>query len=417
MNVENHRIAELEAELALLKRTTLEALAKSWAEVERFQKEAEEYQQIQTASMHLRDTRSSSCSRKRFSLNIDQDNIQYDKNKQSTSEILLDAMSVITDDTASSSIADDGSENWSASSAISSSFRNMGVGSPWGSARRQIAIQTKIEKDLMRQLEFMQDDKLATEQELKLKLRQREDAIGTLEATVVIQNQTIQNLRVEMDEIRKTYEESNRSHSHLEGSKQYLTLSIRQMESTLRKDSLESTLQLTQTKRRLQPGSTERNRRNLQDKSDCEQRRMRGKSCDGSHQDCRSGTESFIGERNRLGKSHESPARGRKETSNGFAEQRRRGRSCESPDHRRDSAENRCRGKSSERSSFLIDLERLCLPQPTLTRAISATNPTLYSNPKSVSNRTTSSRLHSVHNVDGINNLSRPLLLSTQHHS
>ena len=107
MNVENHRIAELEAELALLKRTTLEALAKSWAEVERFQKEAEEYQQIRTASMHRRDTRSSSCSRKRFSLNIDQDNTQYDKNKQSTSEILLDAMSVITDDTANSSIADD----------------------------------------------------------------------------------------------------------------------------------------------------------------------------------------------------------------------------------------------------------------------------------------------------------------------
>ena len=170
--------------------------------------------------------------------------------------------------------------------------------------------------------------------------------MSTLEATVVIQNQTIQNLRVEMDQMRKNYEGANMSQSCLEGSKQYWN-SIQQMDSPLQKDLLESKmamqlsdstakLQLTQSKRRLQPGSTEHNRRILQETFDCEQLCLHCKSCNCSHQDSRSIA------RKQQGRSYESkrPGQGRNKTSNDFAEGRRQGRSSESTDCRHKSAEN-----------------------------------------------------------------------------
>lgn len=219
MSDEMSRIAELEAEIDLLRRSTSEALEKSWEEMERLHREAEEsHLHGMTLSMHHRGRRNS------YSRNC-LTSLQFDNKMPNTSGNIPDIMSIVTDDTVSSSLADDNLQNWS----LGNSLRNLGVVGSWRGAKRQAAVQTQIEKDLMRQLEVMQNDKISTEEDLMLKIRQRESAIETLEGMVVIQDQTIQNLRNEMEEMKKRHEIETKAKSRKEDKKQ---MSLRRLDST-----------------------------------------------------------------------------------------------------------------------------------------------------------------------------------------
>jgi hypothetical protein len=84
------------------------------------------------------------------------------------------------------------------SNAISAAIQSF---SNWSKSRQERQ-QTRIEKDLMRQLEFLQDDKVRCIQELQLKLSQRETAIETLETALRIMDSTVQSLRNEIEEMK-----------------------------------------------------------------------------------------------------------------------------------------------------------------------------------------------------------------------
>lgn len=218
-----------------------------------------------------------------------------------------------------------------------------------------------------------------------LKIRQRESAIETLEGMVVIQDQTIQNLRNEMEEMKKRHEGETKVKSRKEDKKQ---MSLRRLDSTEQEGkfspglakssarpgpddstsensvgslhaftSANSSFSNTQRNtRRFQAGSNERSQRSPTSRADknepfvtssrCgryleeddhdrgdrkfEVRHSRGRSCE---RPGRVTKNDAFAERGRRGRSYESPTRSRG-TKNGehVAEQSRRlllGRSCD----------------------------------------------------------------------------------------
>lgn len=286
-----NRIAELEAEIERMKRTTSEALEKSWEEAERLHREAEQsHLNMLTMSMHRHARRNSIMT-----------DLQPDNKKQNTSGSIPDLMSISTVDTVNSSLVDDNSsQNWSFGNSM---MTLPGVGS-WGAAKRQAAVQTQIEKDLMRQLEVMQQDKIFTEDDLKMKLRQREAAIETLEGMVMVQAQTIHNLRKKMEEMKKRYEGETKVKPRKEDMDQ---ISLRRLDKerihrspSSRADRNEPFATSMRSSRSSEANDLDRRRRKV------EVRLSRGRSCA------------------RLGPVNKIDA---------FAERGRRGRSCESLTH------------------------------------------------------------------------------------
>ena len=248
-----------------LRRSTSEALEKSWEEVERLQRERE------NVSKEMADTNSFVDTMPFVSYEMD-----------------IASSTIRLDDPSSAQ------NKWR--SSLSDSLKNLGGTRRWG--RRPSAIQTSIEQDLMRQLEFLQDENLAMAEEIKLKLRQREAAIETLESTVVLQGQTIQDLRVEIDELREKYEGVQTGRNQIKTFRSRMdsfqkNRSIRSVESlSSRKSSLsrdsQSSSQSNHNSRR-HSGKTERIRRASRNELDkrgrasetlTEELRRRGRSCE-----------------------------------------------------------------------------------------------------------------------------------------
>ena len=116
--------------------------------------------------------------------------------------LVADTISVMTD---SSEHDADAQSTWSGS--LTNSLGSLGFKT--GVSRSHKA-QTSIERDLMRQLEILQESKQIEVDELKMKLKQREATIDTLERTVQVQGETIAMLREGMDALTM---ENSQGHS------------------------------------------------------------------------------------------------------------------------------------------------------------------------------------------------------------
>jgi exonuclease VII large subunit len=89
----------------------------------------------------------------------------------------------------------DGNSSQASTNFISEAFESFGKWSQHREGRRQ----TRIEQELMRQLEFLYEDKVRCVRELELKLSQREAAIATLETALQHMESTIKVLRDEIE--------------------------------------------------------------------------------------------------------------------------------------------------------------------------------------------------------------------------
>lgn len=177
-----NRVAELEAELEALKMSTTQALEQSWTEVERIRRNA---------------SSASSCTSSKPSLvssTTSGSDYQGSPLDRSSNDV-FDGISVYPDGE-----DDPSAMSWSTSTLFSDTFVSLGM-SNWSQQREQRK-QTKIERDLMRQLQVLQEDKVRTVSELELKLSQREAAIETLETALIVKDQTVQTIREELDELR-----------------------------------------------------------------------------------------------------------------------------------------------------------------------------------------------------------------------
>jgi hypothetical protein len=231
----NIRVAELEQQLQELRNSTAHALEQAWFEVETLTQENAHQEELLFQMQHqlgekLTEERSDHVPRVRVSsfrrvgsgrrLLTRDDSTRSalsvrSEGAASSSEsepiwysggagcvmgpmagtVIMDGMSVVTSDSNES-----GNSRSGIGSLLPSGLAN---GLLLRNKEKKIAGKhTEIEKNLMRQLEFLQDDSNQTIQELELKLYQREAAIKTLERTVVIKDETILSLRNELDQLR-----------------------------------------------------------------------------------------------------------------------------------------------------------------------------------------------------------------------
>jgi hypothetical protein len=120
----------------------------------------------------------------------------------------------------------------SSSNAISVALQSF---STW-SRSRQERQQTRIEQDLMRQLEFLQQDKARCIHELQIKLSQRESAIETLETALRIMDSTVQTLRNELDDMKSGQNVTKERVSNNISPSRHMTRGEASMSRSLSKD-------------------------------------------------------------------------------------------------------------------------------------------------------------------------------------
>lgn len=120
----------------------------------------------------------------------------------------------------------------SSSNAISIAFQSF---SNWSKSRQE-RHQTRIEQDLMRQLEFLQQDKARCIHELQIKLSQRESAIETLETALRIMDATVQTLRNELDDVKSGQNVTKERASNNISPSRHLTRGEASMSRSLSKD-------------------------------------------------------------------------------------------------------------------------------------------------------------------------------------
>lgn len=185
------KVAQLEAELQALKISTTIALEKSWQEAELLRQNTD----LQRGSYF--DSRASFASDKpSLTSSLGSSGSEFELLGSSRELRVSDSVSVLSNrDTAEVS----GTSSWSKSSVLSETFGSL---SNW-MQQRDDRRQTGIERDLMRQLHVLQEDKVRCIHDLEIKLAQREAAIKTLETALLARDMTVQTLRDELEEALK----------------------------------------------------------------------------------------------------------------------------------------------------------------------------------------------------------------------
>jgi uncharacterized coiled-coil protein SlyX len=168
------RIAELEEELRILKASSHDEIARSQIEVDSLRRK------LGNQNPTLRH-RSSSISDKPTLVSC---TLSCEENSLGGSFSITESVSVPANSDGTTSLQ------------ASTNFISEALGSfnNW-SQQREERRQTRIEQDLLRQLQFLHKDKARCVRELELKLSQREAAIATLETALQHMDSTINMLR------------------------------------------------------------------------------------------------------------------------------------------------------------------------------------------------------------------------------
>lgn len=201
----NRKVDELEAELQALKVSSTQALEQSWKEVERLRNQLDERRRCSSnwSGSFVGDKPSLepilvSSSSGLFGLNV------------------IDSTDRTTSDDVSILSIQDKAERTDVSLRSTTTLSET-LGSFLWTQHRAGHRQIRIEQDLMRQLEFLQEHSARCMHEMEIKLSQRESAIETLEIALRIKDATVRALRDELDDLKAKSERPRQYSSYAEG--------------------------------------------------------------------------------------------------------------------------------------------------------------------------------------------------------